>query len=87
MLRIVFSLILLCAFIPNSNAQNKELDTKAASIPGASSSSLHALATYIKDNFTTDTARVRAIYVWITHNISYDYAALQARDETPAGPP
>ncbi|HEU4472679.1 MAG TPA: transglutaminase-like domain-containing protein, partial [Flavisolibacter sp.] len=64
-------------------SQTGVTDAKAAAIPEASCASVESLASYIKDNFTTDTTRIRAIYVWITHHISYDVARLKARELDP----
>ncbi|MBC7913602.1 MAG: transglutaminase domain-containing protein, partial [Pyrinomonadaceae bacterium] len=81
MIKILFSVLLLCIFHPNSYAQNTDVDTRAASISGANCASVDALGSFIKGNFTTDTDRIRAIYIWITHHINYDVALFLAREE------
>lgn len=87
MFRILFFVLLLCAAYQNNYAQNKDIDTKAVSIPEANCTSVDALSSYIKQNFTGDSARVRAVYVWITHHISYDLARLKAKEKNPDLPP
>lgn len=87
MSRILLAALLLCAACSNIYAQNKDIDTKAISIPEANCTSVEALANYIKQNFTVDSARVRAVYVWITNHISYDVARLKAKEKNPDMPP
>lgn len=48
-------------------------------IPEGSTSTTQSLANYLRQNYKSDTAQVKAIYGWITHNISYDLALLQNR--------
>jgi hypothetical protein len=54
-------------------------DALALKIPEANIYTTTGISDYIKQNFSTDTDRIRAIYVWITNNIGYDVAKLQAR--------
>ena len=86
MIKIIFTCLLLCTIHQNSYSQ-KNPDVNAASISNSNTGSVDALASYIKENFTTDTARIRAIYTWITHNINYDIAGFLARENNPGGPP
>jgi hypothetical protein len=81
------ALLLIFAFPLNAPAQSKSIDDVAASIPDASCVSVDALASYIKQNFATDSARVRAIYVWITNHINYDVPRFLAREKNPNSPP
>jgi len=60
-------------------------DALALKIPGPSTNTTKSISDYIKQNFSTDTARARAIYFWITNNISYDVAKLQARNTNTDG--
>lgn len=83
MTRIVLPLLLLCTFLFKGAAQDKNIDAQAIAIPAANTTTVDALAAYIKQHFTTDTARIRAIYVWVAHNISYDLARLQAQQNKP----
>lgn len=80
--RIIFPLLLLCTLQLNGYAQDKDVDAKAASIPEANSASVDALAQYIKQNFTSESDRIRAIYVWIANHINYDYSKVLARDKS-----
>ena len=70
-----------------SFCQNKNIDAEATSIPETNCASVDALAAYIKHNFATDTARMRAIYVWIANHISYDVKRLLDREKNPDMPP
>jgi hypothetical protein len=87
MTRILFAFVLLCLIHQVNYAQSKNPDVEAASIPEVNCTSVDALASYIKQNFTTDTARVRAIYVWIANHISYDVKRFNDRDKNPEAQP
>jgi len=78
---LVFSLLFL--FQQNLSAQNKNADETILKIPQANTSSAIALSEFIKKNYATDTARIRAIYIWVTNNINYDVAKLLARNSVP----
>ncbi len=47
-------------------------DTRAQSIPRSVTGSADLIAAFIKSDFSSDKARVRAAYVWVISNISYD---------------
>ncbi|MDB5197450.1 MAG: hypothetical protein JWP88_1821 [Flaviaesturariibacter sp.] len=81
--------ILLLAVILHQSvaAQSTLIDAQAVSIPATMAASTETLSTYIAQNFSTDTARVRAIYVWVANNISYDVERLKQREKEPKGPP
>ena len=87
MMKILITLFLLCTLEQISFCQNKNIDAEATSIPETNCTSVDALAAYIKQNFATDTARIRAIYVWIANHISYDVKRLNDRDKNPDMPP
>lgn len=87
MRKILFTLVFFCAFQQFSYAQTKNIDGDAASIPENNCTTVDALASYIKQKFSTDTARIRAIYVWITNHISYDVKRFRDRDKNPDNPP
>lgn len=86
MTRILFAFVLLCLGKVNY-AQTKNVDADAASIPEVNCTSVDALASYIKQHFSTDTDRVRAIYVWVANHISYDVKRFNDRDKNPDAPP
>lgn len=86
MKRILFALVFLCLFKVNY-AQTKNIDVDAASIPEVNCASVDALASYIKQHFSSDTDRVRAIYVWVANHISYDVKRFNDRDKNPDAPP
>jgi hypothetical protein len=60
-------------------------DRLALQIPEQAASSTSALSSYIKTHFASDSERVRAIFVWVTNNISYDVERLrhQPQNERP----
>jgi hypothetical protein len=82
----IFLLLILSTFQAGIYAQDN-IDSKAASIPEASAVSVDSLVSYINQNFTTDEARIRAIYVWVANHISYDVPRLLARKDNPGSPP
>jgi len=87
MMKVILTFLLLFCLQLNSFCQIKNVDTEAASIPDGNCSSIDALAAYIKQNFATDSLRVRAIYVWIANHISYDVKRFMDRDKNPDMPP
>jgi len=87
MIKIFFFFLLLCTLQLNSYAQDKEIDTKAASISDVNSASVDALISYIKQNFTSETDRIRAIYIWITNHINYDFSRVLEREKNKGNPP
>lgn len=86
MRRILLPFLLLCLFKVNY-AQIKNVDADATSIPEANCTSVDALSSYIKQHFSVDTDRVRAIYVWEANHISYDVKRFNDRDKNPDAPP
>ncbi|RYF91537.1 MAG: hypothetical protein EOO03_01125 [Chitinophagaceae bacterium] len=80
-MKIILILLLFCSTVP-VHAQS-QIDSKALAIPKEHCHSVDALSKYIKENFAGGEERLRAIYVWVTDNISYDVAAFLSRDETP----
>ena len=87
MLKILFTLLFLYALEQTSFCQNKNIDAEATSIPETHCTSVDALAAYIKQNFTNDMARIRAIYVWVANHISYDVKRFLDREKNPGVPP
>ena len=51
MVKILFSLLLLCILRQSSYAQDKGIDARAAAIPEVNCVSVDALVSYIKQNF------------------------------------
>ena len=76
MIKILFSLFLIIYFPQTIYSQQKDLYADSV-IPEASCVSVDELSSYIKQNFVTDTAKIRAIYVWIANNITYDVARMR----------
>jgi hypothetical protein len=54
------------------------VDAKALTLPGAQSYSTKSIAEYISANFTTDSDKVRAAFIWTASNIEYDAANMYA---------
>ena len=55
-------------------------DDVVLKIPQGSTYATSGIVDYIKQNFSSDTSRLRAIYVWVTNNINYDIAKVRARN-------
>lgn len=59
--------------IITTNAQDfAKIDAASKTAPSAATKSVAKLAAYLNENAKTDLDKVRAYYVWITHNIDYD---------------
>lgn len=73
-----FIFIFLCFILFNDliHAQNPNeyvlADRVAHSIPKAQTSSTQDIASYINANCKTDQEKIRAAYIWVTTNITYD---------------
>ena len=48
-----------------------EIDQYAMTVPNNVQDNLEELVSYLVEPATNDFEKTRAIYVWITHNISY----------------
>ena len=77
MIKLLFSILLISNFPQTTYSQQKNLYPDSVIIPEASCISVDELSSYIKLNFATDTARINAIYSWITNNITYDVARME----------
>jgi transglutaminase/protease-like cytokinesis protein 3 len=76
---LIFVFLVLSLF---SSAQKKQvkpvnvyeaIDQKALQIPDSLTHSTDDIAAYIKNNFTTETEKSRAVFIWIATNIQYDF--------------
>ena len=77
---LVYSLILSSFLTLPSQAQDKAfkvIDKHAHKAPESLRKSLSALTAYLVQPANSELERVRSIYTWITHNISYDQEALK----------
>jgi hypothetical protein len=79
MLKTLQLLFILFLSISVYSQTNTSTDAIALKIPQASTYSSKGISDYIKQNFSSETDRIRAIYVWIASNINYDMARLLAR--------
>jgi hypothetical protein len=80
-----FFLILFCSQLQTMAQQTEAIP--ANPIPDTYTVSVENMSTYIRQNFGSDTARIRAIYDWVTTHISYDVARFLARNNGPATQP
>ncbi len=71
----ILSLFLICSISQLLYAQKNNSDSFL--IPQVNCSTVKELSNYIKQNFITHETQVRAIYVWIANNISYNVELLQ----------
>lgn len=70
-------IIFLCLFIDFFfivKAQNEyaAIDDKMKNIPQSSTKTTAGIADYINANFSTQSEKSRAVYIWVTENIRYD---------------
>ena len=71
-MRSIITALLLFIVSPSLSAQNFDVvDTKVRQYP-IRYNSPEQLATRITKDFTDDIDRIRALYIWLTHNIQYD---------------
>lgn len=58
--------------------ETKAISERVAQTPPEAAASLSSLARYLTQSASDETGRVRAIYEWITRNITYDVAAFDS---------
>jgi len=56
-------------------------DKLALEIPQANTYSTNGISSYVKEHFSSDSNRVRALFVWVSNNISYDVEKLRAKNQ------
>lgn len=79
---LLFSIALLVFLC--TNAQNfKAVDSYAKQAPKSAQKSVEALAAYLNKDANTDMEKVRAYYVWLTHNIAYDTQTFFSNNPNP----
>lgn len=75
-MRVLIFLLLLSIPI-NLGAQNENpfeiIDNKMTQIPEVMTVSTPEIATYILQNFSSDSEKIRAVFYWTASNISYDF--------------
>lgn len=86
MTRFFIKTVFLISLSWNSFAQ-QNVQERSFSIPSVNCLSIDSLSSYIQQNFKTDNDKTRAIYLWVTNNISYDVPRFLARDKEPKMPP
>ena len=57
---------------PTGNTRYAEVDKTALAIPESQTENTQQIADYITAHFKTDSDKVRAIFTWVSSNISYD---------------
>lgn len=80
MIKKLLSFLLLLLLQHGIFAQLNTTDDLILRIPQSNTSSTATISDYINKNYATDSARIRAIYLWVTNNINYDVAKLLARN-------
>jgi hypothetical protein len=73
---ILFGLILNAITINAQLNEYHDIDRLALNIPDNQTYTTADIANYIKNNFNTDSKKVRAIYAWVTNNIKYSKDSL-----------
>lgn len=84
--RFFATITIICAFSGLVAAQQKpappnpyqQTDQVMAALPAASGNSVPDIAAYIRDHFSKEQDRVRAVFFWVTQNIGYDVANMFA---------
>ena len=71
---VLFSLFTCAAF-----SQLSPQDKLALQIPAEQTYSTTGISSYVKNNFSTDSARVRALFVWVANNIRYDVEKIRLK--------
>jgi transglutaminase/protease-like cytokinesis protein 3 len=74
--KIVLLLLISCSTLTYAQSNYLILDNASKKVPYSLKSS-NAIALELTKKLNTDIEKTRAIYIWITHNISYDYALLE----------
>jgi hypothetical protein len=70
---IIIAFLLCCADLVKAQQGNNYHDQQIImKIPDSLTRTTESIASYIKNNFSTDDERIHAIYVWVTSNIKYD---------------
>ena len=72
--------LLMCNQVLGQKTVNEyaEIDRKALSVPHSSETTVTGLGEYFNANFHNDHEKIRAIFRWITENISYDVENMYA---------
>lgn len=76
MIKISLLLLLSSSILTYAQSEYQIIDNASKKVPYSLTSS-STIALELTKNFNTDIEKTRAIYIWITHNISYDYALLE----------
>jgi transglutaminase/protease-like cytokinesis protein 3 len=70
----------LCKTAAVDDTSQARIEQRVAETPPAAAASVESLAEYLTRSASDEMQKVRAIYTWITQNISYDVAALASGD-------
>ena len=76
---LIFFFLICVSPVSGINTGNvyEKTDMAAASIPESQTTTVDQLGSYIARTFTTQEARIRAVFVWITDHIRYDVDNMQ----------
>ncbi len=83
MIKQLFLCFLIFFLAQYSFSQKKYSEIDTLTIPETHCKTVLDLATYIKQSFTTDSARLRAIFVWVAKNISYNVNLRSEKEKNP----
>lgn len=81
MKKYIVSIVTLLSFIVKAHSQSSPADALALQIPPQETYSVKGISSYIKSHFTSDSERVRAIFVWVSNNINYDVDKVRYKRE------
>ncbi|TDH28582.1 hypothetical protein EXU57_00450 [Segetibacter sp. 3557_3] len=80
MKKILVTVLVVLLFGYTSYSQGvSAADRVALSIPKKDTYSTEGISNYVKSHFTSDSDRVRALFVWVANNIVYDVERLRTR--------
>ncbi|GEO10231.1 transglutaminase domain-containing protein [Segetibacter aerophilus] len=82
MKRVFITVAILILFASNSHAQFSAQDKMALEIPQPDTYSTNGISSYVKSHFSSDSERVRALFVWVANNVNYDVEKVRTRNLT-----
>ncbi|HKR06547.1 MAG TPA: transglutaminase domain-containing protein [Bacteroidia bacterium] len=68
-------------FSQNSKSEFSAVDEKVLNLPSYNSENLDSLSNLLTKDFSTDIEKVRAVYVWVANNISYNVPKYEERSK------
>ncbi|MFN7240355.1 MAG: transglutaminase domain-containing protein [Chitinophagales bacterium] len=62
----------LITLIVSSQLSNAEVDKRMLKLPNSQTNSISSIAKFIRENFSSDSNKIRAVYFFTAHHIDYD---------------